>query len=640
MPNQILNGEISHDFLPTDMACFYDRQLIWMTSKINHGVHLRHCYHHICPGMYKCYKSYCIPYRYICDGIPDCPQGEEEEECYSLHCPGLLKCKIDNICLARHEVCDGITHCSNSLDDEDLCTLAACPEKCLCYGLALDCSGQNKEKIPEYDIATRAIQFSKNHINMRTSLVWPHLLHFSITMNGIIDIYPYQFINCTSLTYLDLSRDGITYLHPKTFHGLKDLTQLVLLHNSIQRLFPFSFYGLIKLSKIDMNNQNIHAIHSNTFEGLTTLSVLNISFNNITFLSKYSFFSLPKLTILDLMRNKILTVEGKVWFSSTDLLLKCESECFCSFITQNIQCTFNVELKVKRCYLSIFPLRVIGSLLASIIITVNILGFSLQITINTKLKQNLIKLHMYLHLTDMLVAVFIFILIAFDTTYREHSILYEEEWLDSSACKSCGFLSAMPLSTSILTLFIRNIQRFIAVCYPFHMQQIMDKYVVPFHLYWMLSLATSIVRVIFLTPRNASCLHFSSFHPAKAPLITTVVCFTLEMAAFIGTLFLSVSSFVVIWKSRCDSGSKLSRSDIVTMVRTFLLIGINFLIWFLVVIDAIVNAATKGTPEWMMSWFSLVLLPLNAICNPLMHTFADKQFMIGMSKLLTKECPS
>ena len=39
-------------------------------------------------GMYHCPTSFCIPYRKICDGVRDCPMGEDEQDCGNYTCSG------------------------------------------------------------------------------------------------------------------------------------------------------------------------------------------------------------------------------------------------------------------------------------------------------------------------------------------------------------------------------------------------------------------------------------------------------------------------------------------------------------------------------------------------------------------------
>ena len=55
--------------------------------------HLYHCEDYSCGDtMFKCPGSYCVQTYMVCDSVPDCPNGEDEESCSVLMCPGHLKC--------------------------------------------------------------------------------------------------------------------------------------------------------------------------------------------------------------------------------------------------------------------------------------------------------------------------------------------------------------------------------------------------------------------------------------------------------------------------------------------------------------------------------------------------------------------
>ena len=101
-------NELDIDLFTLNCACIYLRESRLLLESTT--PHLRFCYYHTCPGLFKCHNSFCIPYRYVCDMIKDCPFGEEETNCETFLCPGLLKCKLDQVCISRYELCDGIQH--------------------------------------------------------------------------------------------------------------------------------------------------------------------------------------------------------------------------------------------------------------------------------------------------------------------------------------------------------------------------------------------------------------------------------------------------------------------------------------------------------------------------------------------------
>ena len=54
------------------------------------GQHLDDCETVSCNFRFKCPKSYCIPYRYICNGRWDCWNRYEEQNCFDRQCLGCL----------------------------------------------------------------------------------------------------------------------------------------------------------------------------------------------------------------------------------------------------------------------------------------------------------------------------------------------------------------------------------------------------------------------------------------------------------------------------------------------------------------------------------------------------------------------
>ena len=89
------------------------------------------------PKYFKCPGFYCIPLRYVCNGLWECPGGVEElphMNCHTRTCSGLFKCLDSLICIAPESLCDGIIDCPHG-DDIQFCdmNLAVCPRSCTCF---------------------------------------------------------------------------------------------------------------------------------------------------------------------------------------------------------------------------------------------------------------------------------------------------------------------------------------------------------------------------------------------------------------------------------------------------------------------------------------------------------------------------
>ena len=108
---------------------------------------------HFCP------EGYCIPLSLKCDGLSQCSDGSDEENCkttteISNTCPH--QCP-EGYCIPLQLVCDGITHCSDKSDEENCqsyyhmvvstTTETSCPHQCpggFCLPLQLVCDGTSQ----------------------------------------------------------------------------------------------------------------------------------------------------------------------------------------------------------------------------------------------------------------------------------------------------------------------------------------------------------------------------------------------------------------------------------------------------------------------------------------------------------------
>lgn len=70
---------------------------------------------------FHCDSGECITKRFLCDGTPDCPNGEDERGCPSesrKRCaPGKFRCISDGACLPIEKFCDGVAHCADQSDE-------------------------------------------------------------------------------------------------------------------------------------------------------------------------------------------------------------------------------------------------------------------------------------------------------------------------------------------------------------------------------------------------------------------------------------------------------------------------------------------------------------------------------------------
>ncbi|CAH1252231.1 LRP1B [Branchiostoma lanceolatum] len=106
-----------------------------------------------CPdfnNFFMCQSSFslmpCIDLEWLCDEFPQCDDGSDEEDCWSVDCPGpdYFRCESTGACIPPLERCNGWGECVDGSDEKD-CWSVECPEpddyRCESNGLCVRPSG-------------------------------------------------------------------------------------------------------------------------------------------------------------------------------------------------------------------------------------------------------------------------------------------------------------------------------------------------------------------------------------------------------------------------------------------------------------------------------------------------------------------
>lgn len=234
---------------PIEKNCVYDLTKDGRLKYCRNGLHLLNCENSACSRTFKCRHSYCVPVHKVCDGVLDCPYGDDENCCPIITCTNMMHC--GNICVHPNEICDGVIHCEH-MEDELLCGAPQCPEGCVCNGFALKC----------------------------TAVILKQSDTSSEITNSILGLYSIDkdtFDTHGMVRLLDLSRCKISNLpYVGAFQDLVKLLKLDLSHNAIKVLKPDALDGLCNLCELDISWNRLQHISGLVFFRLDNLRILNL----------------------------------------------------------------------------------------------------------------------------------------------------------------------------------------------------------------------------------------------------------------------------------------------------------------------------------------------------------------------------
>ena len=264
--------------------------------------------HFTCPG----HDVYCLPIYVRCNGVPDCPQGQDEV-CDDVMCSGLYTCRSSSVCLHLDHVCDGIPQCPER-DDEHLCDLQ-CPLLCTCIGLSFVCNNifNNTENLNvRYIDITDSNNVTMNYFNDFHYLIFLKLHKCGIeSLNGL---------SLPNLRTLDLSYNNISTLNTSFLYNIENLKELSLHSNPLTLIVYDSTDSKHSLSKLDLSSSKIQVLSYISFTGIGEIKQLNLSFSALENITFETMSMLKNLTSVDLTGCQLKTFSKNLFVKNLALL--------------------------------------------------------------------------------------------------------------------------------------------------------------------------------------------------------------------------------------------------------------------------------------------------------------------------------
>lgn len=617
--------------------------------------HLVDCSDFECPtrDYVKCSNSYCIPWRYICDGKWDCIMGDDEVGCARYVCPGQYKCANQSSCILLHQLCDGHRQCPMG-DDEWYCDLQ-CPLKCDCIGQSVNCNNANLSSLTSNYISksVRKLDLSYNQLGPNLSnsdfSAYHDLGELILHHNNIEVLIPRKFHQLRNLYKLDLSNNQIHSVKRGAFAGLRRVTQLLLESNpELVILEPEAFLGLSSLQMLNISSSRILALRKNTFDGLTSLRHLLLRSNMIVEIEDGAFRSLTSLVSLDMRGNEIRYFT-KVIFNDLKSLrnLSTDSFKFC--------CLMNHQIPADRCLPLPDEISDCEDLLSSVLQRTCIwiagviacIGNSIVIIWHFKDRigqrvreeeQVNSTLVLSLHCSDLLMGIYLIIIASVDSWYRGRYIENSDNWRESILCNLCGFLSTVSSEVSVFTLVSMALNRYTEICLPMSSPY---KFTLDYthrliSTFWFVAVTIATLPLL-ITPyfrgqfyaRSGVCLGFHITNQKAAGWLYAIgvyLCVNLVAFTIIVTCYTKMYKYIKL--KREINGAQNARMMTTIErpnhpIKIALIVITSFVAWMPTIILGFIALAGIALPAAVYSWIAVLVLPVNSAINPMIYTIPN-----------------
>ncbi len=421
--------------------CSYNLDELGHLGPCRNGGHLENCLTFQCVQKFKCRFSYCVSWHVVCDGVWDCPRGEDEQFSHicgnESACVEMFKChSLIHKCIHASHVCDGTVQCPNG-DDEILCE--ECPEECQCLALAVTCKANQ-------------IHLAKQ----KYSHLYLSLLHVSIV--SFPDVYN-VFVD---LLFLKLVANGLRDICP--WRQPQKLYDLEVTHNNLTKLESQCFQSLFSLEIVVLNDNEIQRVESESFTDMPQLKHLGLSNNGMTFIDSHVATKCPMLKMLSVGQNAFDDLD--VFRKLSIKYILTDKYYICCLVPENTTCIADRPWHVSCAdILPTQPLKIVFKTNSLFIFIVSCLCFAIHVLMRNTGQVFCLTVGCF-NVSDLLCSIFLIILWAIDLQHAVAFAAKEEWWRSSFGCFTVLFLSLLYVLLNQLVFILLSLTRLMVVLHP------------------------------------------------------------------------------------------------------------------------------------------------------------------------------
>ncbi len=547
-------------------------------------------------------------FRHICDGIIQCPYGDDEQSCAKYDCQGLFHCtQTVSICLHLSSVCDEFEDCLSG-EDELLCSIPEyCPLECECLMFAVKCGNISLHSVHSffnpiivfYEFTNVLFLESKENredisigiLNGTLVLVWS-----ASNMKGIFKMITFD---TGTLQLLDFSFNNLVSVKSDYFCGAFGMRVLLLAHNRLQ------------------------AIDNNGFACLYFLEKLDLSHNNLIELSQKMFINI-KLYILNITANYFDHIDPHVDRDLTADIVATQDYRICCLINAHSQCLAEPQWPESCSVMlnNIFS-KVITALEFSFILPLNMAAIKFSTHFQSRQKLTVFQVMMFvLNGNDVGFGLYLICIFGADQYFGPTYVVHAAKWLSSIVCKGLGILSSFVMLNSLFLLNLISLSRFMSVRFPF---SVYFRTLIPKFLFvgsvMNVSVSVFTLYLYHSTERNtlmpsSSCLLLGETLSSVTVQFLTAVMVCIQLLSLVSvTGFYSVIVYEL--QKTVIVHSYKPKSDRKVLVQSLLLTLSNALCWVPSSVIFTASLVMETYPTNLLMWNAVLINPLNSVINPI-----------------------
>ena len=402
-----------------------------------------------------------------------------------------------------------------------------CPTTCVCFGLAVDCSGRdschkhdsvtfnltNMISFPpstrRLDISTNPNAFSLMNLGEQNLSL---LTHLNLSYCDIAEIPKESFLSMVKLKVLDISYNKLRHLTSNVFVSQTVLERLDMVGNFDSIILESeAFSGLDSLLHFQLSGLHIKKMSQRPFAtlNLTELKIYNCLIDAI---DEFSFGGLSVERIY--MNSSVIKAFSETMFEGVKglKLLMTDKYRFCCLRPKTLDeencfpgkdefssCDDLIRNEVLRPLVWLIGLFAIFTNVFSIIFRI--------IKQKAQLKRSYGVFVTNLAVSDCLIGIYLLIIAAADSYFRNIYILHDELWRLSGWCKLAGIFSTISNEASMLFVCLITLDRLLVIKYPLRQFRLSLR-----HACMLSILVWTMALVVALLPISLNSLFEDSFY--------------------------------------------------------------------------------------------------------------------------------